>query len=207
MNHLRRRALTRAALAVAMAVAHAGAAPPPAGASRVSTHRVNGIAFTCPPEYEPRAVEELGETTALLFDRELRSVLFVAAPEGRVEPAKLSAELQRAAARTVAGGEAGAFRWKRMFTPAAYNAYDKQRGEYWGYDGKLLLAFEWHKLVFPSRTVLVGYAYVISEGAQARKDMRAGLGSMMDTLTIGNSKAIARAVTRSLGAVEKHGRR
>ena len=195
MKHLRRAlAPFRSLIAIAVVTTLSLA---PAGANRPSTHRINGVAFSYPSEYELRSVEGLEETATLMFDRELRSVLFVAAPSGKADVVKLSGELQRAAAATVTGGSAGAFKWKRMFSPAAYNAYDKQRGEYWGYDGKLLLAFEWHKLVFPARTVLVGYAYVISEGAQARKDMRAGLGSMMDTLTIGNSKALARSITRA----------
>ena len=164
-------------------------------AGQSARHTLNGVTFSCSADYRPVSIEGLGSSVALFYDAQMRALVFVAAPDERVSEAKLVADLQNAAARTIAGD--GTFRWKRMFSPEAYNAFDKRRGEYWGYDGKQLVCFESHKLVFPSRTVWVGYAYFISEGQQARKDRNMGLGSLTDTVTIDASKRVARSIVRT----------
>ena len=182
-------------LRLVLAVAVTGLLVVSGSANQSARHSVNGVTFSCSADYRPVSVDGLDPSVALFYDEQMRALVFVAAPEEKVSEAKLVADIQTAAARTIAGE--GAFRWKRMFSPEAYNAFDKRRGEYWGYDGKSLVCFESHKLVFPSRTVWVGYAYFISEGRQARKDRNMGLGSLTDTVTMDVSKRVARSIVRT----------
>jgi hypothetical protein len=167
-----------------------------AATSRSIRHTVNGVAFSVAPEYSRVQVDEASEDVVILYDAQLQALLFVAAPEKANDP-KVVGAAQKLAARVIAGESAKPFSWRRMFSPSAYNRYDRQRGEYWGYDGKTLICFESHRLAFSSRTVHVGYAYLIAEGAQARKDMRVGLASMTETVTIEYAKRIARSITRA----------
>lgn len=165
--------------------------------NRSARYSVDGLSFSVPVEYRPIAGEGIDTPAGFFYDEQLDAVVFVASLEGKGADAKVTSAVQGIVSRTIAGPESGTFRWKRMFSPSAYNKFDRQRGEFWGYDGKTLVCFETHKLVFPSRSVLVGYAYLISEGKQAKTDMRIGLGSMTDTITIECSKWIARTITRA----------